>query len=272
MVSIPENKEWWNKYYDWRELGDEWSQPWGDPVTQWYGSILPRIHRFVPTTRILEIGCGFGRWTQFLKDQCEQLTALDIAENCIAACKERLSDATNITYVVNDGSSLDEIPDSSIDFVFSFDSLVHADKSTLESYFAQLPRILTDEGAAFIHHSNLGAYSATFRWLAHTRKVSGALRRLGLIEYLHIRDPSVSAQHVAGYVQALGLQCIGQELTTWLTRRTWIDCMSTIVHMDGPHARENRVLKNTAFRREAAYLQSLSALYGPQRRSPDGRT
>ncbi len=84
MVSIRENKTWWDQHYDWDELGDEWSRPWGDTTTQWYGSILPRIHRFLPAPRILEIACGFGRWTQFLKDQCDQLTALDLAENCIS--------------------------------------------------------------------------------------------------------------------------------------------------------------------------------------------
>jgi ubiquinone/menaquinone biosynthesis C-methylase UbiE len=270
MVSIKENKAWWDKHYDWEELGDEWSRPWGDAATQWYGSILPRVHRFLPAPNILEIGCGFGRWTQFLKDQCEQLTALDLAENCVAACKQRFSEVTNITYLVNDGSSLDAIADSSIDFVFSFDSLVHADSSTMEAYLAQLPRILTADGVAFMHHSNLGAYRPGFRRLAGSRSIERVLRRLGVIEYLHVRDPSMSAQHLAAYGARLGLQCIAQELTTWHTRRTWIDCMSTIVRADGPHARENRVLRNAGFRREAAYLKGLSTLYGPERPRPDG--
>jgi SAM-dependent methyltransferase len=271
VVSIEENKAWWDKYYDWRDLGDEWSQPWGDAITQWYGSILPRVHRFLPARHILEIGCGFGRWTQFLKDECDHLTALDLAEKCIAACRERFSDATNITFVVNDGSSLDAIPDCSVDLVFSVDSLVHADARAIGSYLGQLPRILTTEGVAFIHHSNLGAYSTGFRRLTQTRSIERVLRRLGLIEYLHIRDPSVSAQLVAASVAPLGLQCIAQELTRWLTRRTWIDCMSTIVRADGPYARENRVLRNTGIRREAAYLKTLSALYGPERHGPDER-
>ncbi len=136
--------------------------------------------------------------------------------------------------------------------------------------WSQLPRILTPEGVAFIHHSNLGAYPASFRRLAHTPKVAGMLRRLGVIEYLHIRDPTVSAEHVAAFAAGLGLKCIGQEITTWLTRRTWIDCMSTIVRADGPHAGENRIMRNRRFRREAAYLKDLSTLYGPERPRPDG--
>ena len=126
-----------------------------------------------------------------------------------------------------------------------------------------MPRILTPEGGAFIHHSNLGAYPASFRRVAHTPKVAGALRRLGLVEYLHMRDRSVSAQQVADYAAGIGMACVAQEITTWLTRRTWIDCMSTIVRADGPHARENRVVRNRRIPREAAYLKDLSTLYGP---------
>jgi SAM-dependent methyltransferase len=263
MVSIKENKAWWAEHYDWRHAGDEWSRPWGGPHSQWHGSILPRIHRFLPAPRILEIACGFGRWTQFLKDQCDHLTALDLSESCVAACRERFSDVTNITYAVNDGCSLDMIEDSSIDFVFSFDSLVHADRSTVEAYLAQLPRILTPDGVAFLHHSNLGECSPLYRRVARVPKLSGLLVRMRVLEYLHIRDPSVSAAGVAAYAESAGLRCISQELTTWLTRRTFIDCISTIVRANGPHARANRVVRNAAFRREAAYVATLAALYSP---------
>lgn len=261
MVSIKENKQWWDQNYEWDEGGDEWSLPWGGANSQWFGSILPRVHRFLPAAHVLEIACGFGRWTQFLKDECEHLTAVDLAEHCVEACKRRFVDATNITYVVNDGSSLEFVPDSSIDFVFSFDSLVHADRGAIEAYLAQLPRILAPDGAAFLHHSNLGAYGRGFRWLAMTPKVSGLMRRLRAVEYLHIRDPTVSADHVAAFVEPLGLRCVSQEITTWLTNRTWIDCMSTIVRSDGPHASGRRVLRNRGFPQEAAHLKRLAFLY-----------
>jgi hypothetical protein len=67
---------------------------------------------------------------------------------------------------VNDGRSLDMIEDESIDFVFSFDSLVHADSGTVRSYMLQIARKLRFSGTGFIHHSNLGAYK---RWLLAKR-------------------------------------------------------------------------------------------------------
>ena len=64
----------------------------------------------------------------------------------------------HISYYVNDGQSVDMIEDSSIDFVFSFDSLVHADTKTLEAYLKQLAVKLKPNGIGFIHHSNLNQY------------------------------------------------------------------------------------------------------------------
>src|SRR6478672_13346534 len=54
--------------YDWREAGEEWSQPWGNSAAQWAGTIFPRIRECLPAGTTLEIAPGFGRWTHYLKD------------------------------------------------------------------------------------------------------------------------------------------------------------------------------------------------------------
>ena len=48
------------------------------------------------------------------------------------------------------------VEDGSIDFVFSFDSLVHVEADVLDAYLDQLARKLTPDGVGFIHHSNMG--------------------------------------------------------------------------------------------------------------------
>jgi hypothetical protein len=50
------------------------------------------------------------------------------------------------------------IEDQSCDFVFSFDSLVHAELNVLESYIPEILRVLKKDGMAFIHHSNAGEH------------------------------------------------------------------------------------------------------------------
>ena len=94
---------------------------------QWYGTLLPRIHRYLPTETILEIAPGFGRWTDFLKDHCRKPIVVDLSQKCIEACRERFKACSHIAYFVNDGQSLGMIEDHAVDFAFSFDSLVHAE-------------------------------------------------------------------------------------------------------------------------------------------------
>lgn len=230
---------------------------------QWYGSILPRIHARVPARTILEIACGYGRWTQFLKGLCDQLIVIDVSERCIQACKDRFADCSHISYVLNDGKSLAMVADASVDFVFSFDSLVHADQSVLKAYIAQLGRILTERGAAFLHHSNLGEY-AYYARIQRIPTMHRLLARLGLIERdLHWRDFTVTAEKVERFAEEHALRCISQELITWHTRTALIDCLSLIVKRDSPWCRENRVLRNPSFTREITYLSRLARLYTP---------
>src|SRR5207248_6740177 len=139
--------------YDWPQKGEEWSSSWGGPEAQWFGAVLPRIHAFVPAHTILEIAPGFGRWTRYLKDYCHDLIVVDMAERCIKACQQAFASSSHITYHVNDGKSLAMIADRSIDFVFSFDSLVHAEADVIAAYLGQLARKLAPNGAGFFHHS-----------------------------------------------------------------------------------------------------------------------
>ena len=162
MPTVKQNREYWNQDYEWTKQGEEWSAVWGGSEAQWFGAILPRIHAFVPTGTILEIAPGFGRWTTYLKKYCEYLAVVDLTEDCIKACQQRFASDSHINYYVNDGKSLAMIQDKSIDFVFSFDSLVHAEAEVIEAYLNQLAMKLSQNGIGFIHHSNLGKYQQAF--------------------------------------------------------------------------------------------------------------
>ena len=77
--------------YDWKEAGEEWSEPWGTSHAQWNGTIFPRIRDCLPAGTILEIAPGFGRWTYYLKDFCDELWAVDKSSECIEACRHRFA-------------------------------------------------------------------------------------------------------------------------------------------------------------------------------------
>jgi hypothetical protein len=70
---------------------------------------------------------------------CDTLTVVDLNEKCISACKTRFAGVAHIRYHVNDGRSLSMVPDESVDFAVSFDSLVPRSRPTmLRSGNAQL--------------------------------------------------------------------------------------------------------------------------------------
>src|SRR4030088_2097980 len=113
MGDLVQNRAVWNETWDWSRRGEEWSDWWGGTEAEWFGALLPRIHAHVPPGTILEIAPGYGRWTQYLKDLCDRLIVVDLAERCILHCRERFADSPNIDYHVNDGRSLEMLADRS---------------------------------------------------------------------------------------------------------------------------------------------------------------
>ena len=265
MPSVEQNYEVWDREYGWSQQGEEWSGPWGSAEAQWRWTVAPRIRSFVPAGTILEIAPGFGRWTRYLKDLCTRLVVVDLSERCIEACRQRFAAESHIAYYVNDGRSLDMVADRSIDFVFSFDSLVHADADVIEDYLRQLGRKLTPDGVGLIHHSNWGAYGRYHRraaaadpWLPARAK--DFLTRIGVLEVEQFRSRSVNGNVFERLAREAGLQCISQKMVNWRTRRL-IDCFSVFTRQGSRVARPNHVIANPGFMAEVAMAARLSSLY-----------
>jgi len=257
MPSIEENLRAWEHDHNWPQAGDEWSQWWGGPEAQWFASVYPRIHTFIPAPRILEIAPGFGRWTQFLKNHCEHLTVVDLTAACIEACKKRFLAESHINYYVNDGKSLEMIPDKSVDFAFSFDSLVHVEADVIEAYLDQLARKLRANGVGFIHHSNIGTF------------IDSKTSRLS-IENAHWRAESMTSSLFEEFCDKANLQCINQELVNWgeNDKSYLIDCFSIFTPKDSTWARPNKVIANGKFWEEAQQIERLSHGYTFKSRQP----
>jgi len=213
MPSALENLDRWSRH-KWAQQGDEWSpgRSAEGSATLWYRTIFPRIQRYVPNGTILEIGPGFGRWTQFLRNLCNRLMVVDLVDRCVESCRQRFAGDRRIEYFVNDGVSLEMIPDRSIDFIFSFDSLVHAEADSVGAYLAQAARKLKPGGAGFIHHSNLAAF---------VNPRTGHVRRF--VTKRNWRPESMSADVFRRQCDAAGLTCRSQELINWIGRGRQVD-------------------------------------------------
>ncbi|MCA9394765.1 MAG: class I SAM-dependent methyltransferase [Candidatus Omnitrophica bacterium] len=260
VPTIDENKKNWEDYH-WDTHGDIWSEGWGTVDMQWYGTLLPRLHQFVPAGTILEIAPGYGRWTHYLQNLGDSIIIVDLVQKCIEYCQERFRESKNISYHVNDGKSLAMIPNGSVDLIFSFDSLVHVEEDVIQNYIGEFARVLKPGGYGFIHHSNLGEYADYFKFVDKLAFAHDALYRLRLIDhYKHWRASSMTADKFDRFASEAGLQVLTQEKINW-GRSLLIDCISTFTTKNAPHARTRRVIANPHFRRESDYLRDLSGAY-----------
>jgi len=209
----------------------------------------------------LEIAPGYGRWTQFIQLEAQHLIVVDLSESCIEACKGRFAEATNISYHVNDGKSLAMVVEESVDFAFSFDSLVHADLDVLRAYLVELSKKLSPDGVAFLHHSNIGVYAR--RWAIQSRLPRNLRKFLGPLRFAghsHDRDFTVTAAAFERACRELGLVCIAQETLNWRNSLR-IDAFSTLTRAGSKWARPNQVWANRRFMRQAADARQIDHLY-----------
>jgi hypothetical protein len=261
MPTLNENAQNWSSEWDWSNQGDEWSRWWGDTPSLWYGAILPRVHAMVPTGTILEIAPGYGRWTQYLKGLCDRLIVVDLTEKCITHCRDRFAESSNITYHVNDGRSLDMVEDRSVDFVFSFDSLVHAEPDVIAAYLRQLADKLTSDGVGFLHHSNAGSVKPFAALSRHVPDhMLGSLVRRGIAVNLAAwRDDVMTGAVFREQCDEAGLVCASQELVSWEFGGYLIDGFSVLAKRGSRWDRPFRLIRNPLFVAEARRMARLYA-------------
>ncbi len=244
MPDVAWNGKRWGVNYKWPDSGELWSEPWGNSEAHWFGSLYPRLHRLLPAKSVLEIAPGFGRWTKFLLSACDSYLGIDLAEQCAEACRARFSGAPYARFASNDGYNLDAAKDGTIDFVFSFDSLVHVEKDVLESYLPQIVRKLAPGGVAFIHHSNL------LPLLLQTTSKRN----------FHSRARTVSADIVANLIEAAGGIVLVQEVINWRDPNL-IDALTTFGRASDFPDRTTTRLTNPRFMEEAALIKDYQHPY-----------
>jgi SAM-dependent methyltransferase len=258
LVNMPDiawNKAKWSDSAMWTDGGEIWSAHWGSSEIQWWTMIWPRIAEVLPASSVVEIAPGHGRWTHFLLDQCESYIGFDVAARCTEHCRIRFANACelrSVRFETNDGASLPGVADASVDFVFSFDSLVHVEQPTIEAYLSAIARVLRPGGGAFLHHSNYAAVP---------EQPTG---------WDHERGRSQSAASVRAAAESVGLHVLVQEPVSW-GGNILLDCFSSVVKPDGTSLPATVIIENPTFwadtERQVRYLTP----YQRSRKAPKTR-
>ena len=114
------------------------------------GQILRQVDLTIAGSKVIEVGCGTGRNTQWLISlaaAAHDIVALDFSEVMLARARERVRDP-RVRFVQHDVQDKWPLPDVSADLVIAILILEHVQK--LEPFFAEVARVLNVGGQLFI--------------------------------------------------------------------------------------------------------------------------
>ncbi len=145
-----------------RMLGDEWGAPADlERVLDEY--VFPYL---TPDARVAEIGVGGGRVAAHVAPRVARLYAFDVSKRMLAHARESLAAYGNVSYGLLRRAQLPSELADSLDFVYSFDVLVHVDLHTTWQYIREMHRVLRPGGKAFVHTATLTAPGGWERFAA----------------------------------------------------------------------------------------------------------
>jgi SAM-dependent methyltransferase len=114
-----------------------------------YVWIKDYLHKHSNGKRIIDLGSLYGKWTPHFKDS-KEVICLDLQKSGFDVIKKNNPDK-NIRFIQTPGDSIPNIDDSSVNFIFSMDTLVRTDKKIIFSYLDEIYRVLEPNGTSLIH-------------------------------------------------------------------------------------------------------------------------
>lgn len=140
-----------NKYNNSKYYGEHWGNPEKNEQLNYIKQnfILPHINK---ESVALEIGCGGGRWTQYLMN-CKKIYVVDYYEEMFSEL-DNFIESNKIIKIKNNGNDFPNIPQNSIDFLFSFGTFVHLDIDIIFEYMSNITKIMKPDSKIFIQYSN----------------------------------------------------------------------------------------------------------------------
>lgn len=117
--------------------------------------------------RVLEIGCGIGRFVRALAPEVSQVTGIDISAEMVAAARARCAGLANVRLEVGSGRDLAPCGEGAVDLVLAadvFPYLVQAGGDLAGRHVAEARRVLRPGGTlAILNYSYRGDLEADRR-------------------------------------------------------------------------------------------------------------
>lgn len=178
-------------------------------------SMFKQLFDKMDISNVIELACGKGRHVGRYIEKAGHVTLVDILQENIDICRERLKqNEGKISYYKNSGSDLCNLPTESYSALFCYDAMVHFELLDISNYLKDIFRVLQRGGKALLHHSN---YDAFYDARYENSKVHGrAFMNYKIFAYLALQA---------------GFSIIRQEIIDWgegRERTAHLDCITLL--------------------------------------------
>lgn len=155
------------------------------------------------TDRVFELGCGAARIGRELAPLVAHWHGLDIAENMLAAARERLHGVGNVELSALSGANLAPLADASMDKGYCVAVFIHMDKEDMVLYLREVARVLRPGGQFYFDAWNL---AHPIGWRRFEFELAQAQRQPPGERKDVARNQFCTPQEIALYVRAAGLE------------------------------------------------------------------
>lgn len=197
-------------------VGEAWKEsPYYEEAERWTWVFWDAAHPFRPwfdrldLQNVLELACGRGRHSEVIATRATTLTVMDIHQENIDACRQRLSGFPNVNFICNDGYDYQPVADASVTSILCYDAMVHFSPDLVESYLRDSARVLVPGGMALFHHSNHDSGSTQHYGLNPCARNAMTLERFNALTIAAGMEPVTSrALDWGGFANLDGLSLV----------------------------------------------------------------
>jgi ubiquinone/menaquinone biosynthesis C-methylase UbiE len=140
---------------------------------------LKRLLPFVADgATVLDLGCGIGRIARPLAPHCGKIWAVDASSQMLDIARQRMAGLANVRYALCADTVVPDVPDASVDFLYSIIVLQHLEKEDAFLLVEDAVRMLRPGGKAFLTWPDLldDFYLDAFVRYAHEGEVLNRTR------------------------------------------------------------------------------------------------
>ena len=177
-----QKQHWEDDLINYKKSGKDpslYGYSWGDPDSPDnlqsqlgdYLSIKQKLmSKITDNTVVLEIGTLGGKWTRYMS-HAKKIICVDINEYFITYVKQLFPEATilKMDFYVCEGNELNGVSNSSVDLIFTMDTLVRVEKEYIYDYFKEMHRVLKKGGEIIAHLPNNDLPGSASRWFTLMR-------------------------------------------------------------------------------------------------------